>query len=163
MYTESGSNIEHKNVSTMKRYILLLAVTLGIALTGFAQKEKEEKSIVPPAVAKASFEKQFTGVTKVKWEKEGADYEVNFVQNAKEMSAVYDAKGAWKETESEITASELPAAAIEYIKQHYKNAKIREVAKITKAVHGEVNYEAAINGTDVIFDANGKFIKTVKD
>ena len=43
-----------------------------------------------------------------------------------------------------------------------KGKNIKEGAKITKA-DGTVNYEAEVNGTDVIFDASGKFIKEAKD
>jgi hypothetical protein len=149
----------------MKRYLLLLAMAAGLTTAGFAQKEKDEKdekSVAAPAPAKAAFAKAFPGSSKVKWGKEKADYEVNFVQGGKEMSAVYDAKGTLKETEVDIKLSELPAAAAEYIKQHYKGAKINEAAKITKA-NGEVNYEAEVNKKDVIFDASGKFLKEEKD
>jgi hypothetical protein len=36
------------------------------------------------------------------------------------------------------------------------------VAKITKA-NGEVNYEAEVKGQDLIFDANGRFLKSIKE
>lgn len=149
----------------MKRYLLLLAVTSCLATTGFAQKEKEEeheKTIAPPAAAKAAFTKAYTGASKVKWSKEKSGYEVNFIQGGKEMSAVYDAKGTLMETEVDMKVSELPVAATDYIKQHYKGAAIKEAAKITKA-NGEVNYEAEVNKKDIIFDANGKFLKEEKD
>lgn len=149
----------------MKRYLLLLAVATGLTMTGFAQKEKEEKnekSVAAPAAAKAAFTKAFPGASKVKWMKEKADFEVGFTQGGKEMSAVYDAKGTLKETEVDIKISELPAAATEYIKQHYKGAKIKEAAKLTLA-NGDVNYEAEVNETDVMFDATGKFLKEIKE
>ncbi|OJY90424.1 MAG: hypothetical protein BGP14_12265 [Sphingobacteriales bacterium 44-15] len=137
--------------------IIANALCMGL----FAQ-EKEGKSITPPDNVRAAFKKTFTGVSKVKWEKEGNDYEVNFVQQKKEMSAVFDSKGTWKETEEEIAVASLPAAAASYVKSHYNSTKIKEVAKITKA-GGVVNYEAEVNKTDVIFDAQGNFIKEEKD
>jgi len=140
----------------MKRYFLISTCIIAISFAGFTQK-----NVTPPPAAKSSFEKAFGGASKVKWEREGADYEVNFVQNGQEMSAVYNSKGALKETETEISASDLPAAASEYVKQHYKG-KIKETAKITKA-NGEVNYEVNINGNDVMFDSNGKHLKDVKE
>ncbi|MFT3827958.1 MAG: PepSY-like domain-containing protein [Chitinophagaceae bacterium] len=147
----------------MKRNALLLLAAMITYVGATAQeKEKEEKSIPAPAVAKAAFSKAFPGASKVKWEKENSDYEVNFTKDGKEMSAVYDSKGVLKETEVEITAAELPAAATEYIKQHYKGATVKEAAKITTA-SGTVTYEAEVNKKDVIFDANGKFIKEEKD
>lgn len=139
--------------------VLFLLVALNLALAGFAQKEK---SITAPASAKEAFEKAFPGSSKVKWEKEKANYEVNFLQNGHEMSAVYDAKGNLQETEQEIKISDLPAGITEYIRQNYKGASIKEVAKITKA-NGEVNYEAEVNKKDLLFDTKGKFIKEAKD
>jgi hypothetical protein len=143
----------------MKRFLLLMTMVAGFTISGFAQKEKSDQA---PDVAKTAFAKAFPGASKVKWEKEKADYEVNFEQDGQEMSAVYDSGGALKETEVEIKASQLPAGVLDYIKLHYKNAKVKEIAKITKA-GGEVNYEAEVNKTDVLFDANGKFLKEEKE
>ncbi len=78
------------------------------------------------------------------------------------MAAVYDAKGALQESEITIPVSELPATAAAYMHQHYKGMLIKAAAKITKA-GGTINYEAELKGKDVLFDANGKFIKEAKD
>jgi len=145
----------------MKMKFMTVIIANALCMGLFAQ-EKERKSITPPDNVRAAFKKTFTGVSKVKWEKEGNDYEVNFVQQKKEMSAVFDSKGTWKETEEEIAVASLPAAAASYVKSHYNSTKIKEVAKITKA-GGVVNYEAEVNKTDVIFDAQGNFIKEEKD
>jgi len=136
--------------------MLPLAVVL-LATGAYAQK-----NTTAPAAAKAAFQKAYPNATKVKWGKEDADYEVNFTLASKELSAVYDAAGGLKETEEDIKLSELPASVNGYIKQHYKGAVIKEAAKITKA-GGEVNYEAEVNKTDVIFDKDGKFLKEEKD
>jgi autotransporter translocation and assembly factor TamB len=140
----------------MKKHLLLLAAIL-LATGAYAQK-----NIAAPAAAKAAFQKAYPTATRVKWGKEDADYEVNFTLASKEMSAVYDAAGALKETEEDIQLSELPAGITGYIKQHYQGAAIKEAARITKA-GGEVNYEAEVNKTDVLFDKHGKFLKEVKD
>lgn len=116
----------------------------------------------PPAVAKASFEKSYPNASKVKWEKENAEYEVSFTSNGKGMSAVYDASGRLKETETTMPVAQLPAPVKSYIAQHYKGHKIKEAAEI-KYADGTVNYEAEVNKTDVIFDLSGKFIKEDQD
>jgi|SRR5882724_3815290 len=143
----------------MKKHLLLLTLASGLALAVSAQEK--EKSITPPAAAKASFEKAYPGVA-AKWEKEDGNYEASFSDKGQKMSAVYDGKGTLKETEVTIKASELPAGVAEYVKQHYKGAPIKEAAKITKA-NGTVNFEAEVNKMDVIFDAKGTFIKEEKD
>lgn len=142
----------------MKRYISSLALVLLTASYSFAQ----EKSATPTAQAKATFKQQFPAATKVKWEKEKGDFEVNFMEKGTEMSAVFSPQGSLKETERTITAAELPEPAKAYLEKNYKGKKIKEAAKITKA-DASVNYEAKINKTDLLFDASGKFIKVAKD
>ncbi|HTE24997.1 PepSY-like domain-containing protein [Flavitalea sp.] len=141
----------------MKKYLLSL-LFVG-AIFGLSA---QEKSTGAPAAAKQAFAKAFPGASKVKWEKEGKEYEVNFIQGGKEMSAVYDEKGTLSETEEEIKPSALPDSIVTYIKEHYKGAAIKDAAKITKP-NGDVMYEAVVNKTDLMFDANGKFIKEEKD
>ncbi len=130
----------------------------AVTITVSAQKLKESE--VRVAVIKV-FEKEHPGIKGEKWEKEKGDYEVGFMNNKVATTAVYDAKVFFKESEVEIKATELPAAATSYIAIKYKGAKIKEASKITKAT-GEINYEAEVNGSDVIFDMKGRFIKTIK-
>lgn len=153
----------------MKKYFMLLAVAAGITTASFAQtKEKEEKDekyekkeqVNVPAVVKQAFTKQFPGAT-AKWEKEDGKYEANFKHMHHEMSALFETNGSMAESELEIKTTELPVSAQSYIKERYKNAAIKESAKITKA-NGEVNYEAEVNGKDLIFDAAGRFLKEMK-
>lgn len=152
----------------MKRYILMLALAAGVTTMSFAQKEgKEEKEekfkqTEVPATVKNAFTQHFAGASKVKWEKEKSNYEVNFVQGGNEMSALFNSSGTLQETEMEIKAAQLPASVISYIQQHYKGNKIKEAARITKP-NGEINYEAEVKGMDVLFDASGKFLKEVKE
>ncbi|RFM26425.1 PepSY-like domain-containing protein [Deminuibacter soli] len=137
---------------------LMLVLVSGLFITTLSAQKKE----ATPVAAQAAFQKAYPGATKVKWGREDADYEVNFTAGGKELSAVYDASGTLKETEEDIRTAELPAPVAAYIKQHYKGASIKEAAKITRA-GGEVNYEAEVNKTDLIFDKEGNFIKAVKD
>ena len=115
-----------------------------------------------PATVKESFTKSFSDATGVKWELENKNYEANFKQDGKAMSAVIDSKGTLLETETDIKISELPATVTGYIAMHYKGAKIKEAAIIKKA-DGEMNYEAEVNHKDVLFNSKGEFIKEVKD
>jgi len=139
----------------MKKIIPLFGLMI------FCNLHAQDKSKTTDA-AKASFAKDFPNVTHVKWDKEDGNYEVDFVQTGKKMSALYDAKGILKETEIPVTTAELPADILPYFKEHYKNVVIKETAKITKP-SGETNYEIGIKGKDILFDVNGKFIKEVKD
>lgn len=135
---------------------LLVIAVLLVSLQVSAQKP------VAPEAAMTAFTKAYPGATKVKWEKEGSNYEVSFMQNGNELSAIYSGKGILQEDEKEIKVSALPAAVLNYMKEHYKGVTVKGAAKITKA-DGSIQYEAAIKGKDVIFDANGKFLKEAKD
>jgi uncharacterized membrane protein YkoI len=143
----------------MKKVVGVFLVTMSLGIVLHAQEK--EQHVTPTKEAKAGFEKQFPGVKDAKWEAEAKDYEVNFKQGKKEMSAVFAANGTLKETETEISVDKLPSSATTYIKQHYAGQKVKEAARIEKA-DGTVNYEAEINKKDVLFDASGKFIKEAK-
>ena len=139
----------------------LFFVVVAAGIAGFSacgQKLQESKV---PAAAKAAFEKKYPGI-KGSWDKEDANYEVNFKQEGKDMSMVIDQNGTIVETETDIPVTDLPKAVHDYVKEHYPGAKIKEAAKIVKA-NGDINYEAEVNHKDVVFDANGKFIKEEKD
>src|SRR6476661_8514659 len=142
----------------MKRR-LTVAVVLGvIAMSARGQKLNESQV---PAVVKIAFEKKYPSA-KASWDKEDANYEANFKQDGKAMSAVIDKNGTIVETETDIPVTDLPKAAQDYMKKNYPATKIEEAAKIVKA-NGDINYEAEVHHKDVIFDANGKFIKEDKD
>jgi len=138
----------------MKNFITIFV--LLISLVGTAQNNNA------PSAIKTAFTKAFDNVSDVKWEKEGKSYEVSFVQNANKMSALIDMKGNILETETELKISSLSLQIINYIKDHYKGKALIGAAKIINAA-GILNYEAAIKGKDILFDANGTFLKEVKE
>ena len=140
---------------------LLTAIVLPSLLFG-QEAKTASKNVAVPDAAKTAFTKAFPGSSKITWEKEGKDYEVNFMQGVNKMSAVYDHSGLLKETEQVIQPDQLPATITAWIAEHRKGSKPTEAAKITKA-NGEINYEAEVNKKDLVFDASGKFIKEEKD
>ncbi len=142
----------------MKKLSMLTIIATSLAFAACGQKIDASKV---PANVKASFAKAYPGIT-AKWEKENGKYEVNFKKDGNTMSVLIETNGNITETETDIKTSDLPATVLAYVKEHYAGKKIKEAAKLVKA-DGSVNYEAEVNGKDVIFDANGKFIKEAKD
>ncbi len=142
----------------MKKYILIVAV---FAANGFCATAQKLATAKVPASVKNAFAKQFPTAT-AKWEKEKGDYEAGFKMNGKEMSALFSVDGKMTESEVSIKPTDLTASILSYLKTNYKDKKIKGAAKITKA-DGSINYEAEVNGVDVMFDADGKFLKEVKD
>jgi hypothetical protein len=123
--------------------------------------QKLDVSKVPAAV-KASFHNLFRATANETWEKENNNYEVNFKEGGKKLSAVIDPAGALIETETSIKTAALPSKVLDYLAVHYKGKKVKEAAVIKKA-NDEIVYEAEVNGKDVLFNMNGEFIKETKD
>ena len=142
----------------MKKILTVMLLSGGLSLAACAQKLDASKV---PTPVKEAFAKKYPGITP-KWENENGNFEAGFRQAGHTMSALFEANGTMTESEVDIKITELPAKVLAYVKEHYKGATIKEGAKITKA-DGTVNYEAEVNKMDVLFDANGKFIKEVKD
>lgn len=146
------------NHFNMKHLILVL-------FSGFCMhccfSQKIKSSEVPDAV-KTAFAKKYPAIKNTRWEIEDGAYEASFKDNIGAYSAMFSKDGTFTESESGIKANELPAGVLDYMKEHYKNAEIKETAKITKA-DGTVNFEAGIKGKDIIFDEQGAFIKEIKD
>lgn len=131
---------------------MIIAVMGLVSITGNTYAQKQI-----PAPVKEAFAKSFPNATKVKWEKEDANYEAEFHDGATEFSAVYSATGTWMETEEEIAVSNLPQGVKDYLAKHYAGKKVKEASKITHA-DGSITYEAEINGKDLLFDANGNLL-----
>jgi Putative beta-lactamase-inhibitor-like, PepSY-like len=143
---------------TMKKLTIMMVLAVSACTVINAQKLDAAKV---PAVVKAAFAKQYPGIT-TKWEKEDGQYEASFKQHGNSSSATYQANGNFTESETNIKTTALPVTVLAYVKEHYKGKTIKEGAKITKA-DGTMNYEAEVNGKDVIFDAKGNFLKETKD
>ncbi len=141
----------------MKKAILFASLMLSVHV--YAQKIDQSK--VPSAV-KSTFASNFPLAGNVNWENEKGNYEANFVVKGNKMSALFDVKGTWLETERNIDMNKLPKDALEYVNKNYKG-KIQEVSEIKKA-NNEISYEAhVVKGADLMFNAQGKFLQAVKD
>ena len=116
-----------------------------------------------PAVVKDALLKKYPAATKVSWEKENGNYEGNWGGTSGEDNSVqFSPAGVFIEYVKSIKATELPAAVIAYVKQHYPGVTIKEAGKVTDAA-GATSYEAEVKGKDLVFDANGNFVKEEKE
>lgn len=149
-------------LNKMKKIFPILALVFGFTL--FAQTETKSKKNDAPAIVKAAFQKEFPS-QKAKWGKEDDGYEAEFKMNGTDASAVYDKSGRRKALEVDIKTSELPQAALDYLKKKYPKNKITEAAKTTDDKN-VVSYEAEIKkkgkSYDLLFDESGKFLKIVQ-
>ena len=142
----------------MKKPMFILAGLL-LSLATSAQKIKES---AVPSIVKDAFKNNYKDAKDIEWEKEDANFEVEFEIGETDQSVVYDPNGKVIESEAEIKVKELPSAIENYVANNYKDKKIKEATKITSA-SGIVTYEAEIKDKDLIFDENGKFLKEEVD
>jgi len=143
-----------------------------------------------PSNVKNAFMQKFPNAQQIKWGKENAtEFEAEFVLNGTHMSANFDPQGNWKETEVEISHSDLPAAVQQTLKSDYSDANIKHIFKVTspdqtvyevavaKANNEEVNeedeeqeenehgeneqgeYGEGKNTQELVFTADGKLVK----
>ena len=133
-------------------------VLLGIffILPSFAQKVKSNEV---PATVKPALQQKYPDAKNVYWEKEHGNYEANWGGKSKEDNSVqFTPAGEFIEYVKAIPVSELPKGVSDYVKSHYKGAKITEAGKVTDA-HGKTFYEAEVKGKDIVFDEHGSFVK----
>jgi hypothetical protein len=139
----------------MKNIFILLVVFSISLVPAFSQKNA-------PDNVKKEFAKKYPAAQSVKWDSEEAnEWEAEFKINGTEMSASFDNKGVWLETESEISAKDLPASVTNTIAKDFAGFKTGEVsANETPQMKG---YEVALKKgeatLEVVFDNSGKVIK----
>jgi hypothetical protein len=140
---------------------ILITVTLATAVfttTLFAQSH-----INVPKVVKDAFAKKFPESKNVTWESEKGNYEANWGgKSGEDNSVLYAPSGKFLEAGKAIAVNQLPAAAVTYIKSHFKSASITEAMQVTDA-NGKVTYEAEVHGKDIVFDEHGNFVKREKE
>ena len=144
----------------MKNTLIFIGILALSACSSSAQKteNKKEAKGVPQAV-KDIFAKKYPSASGASWEKEeDNNFEAEFEMNEVEYSAVFDKTGRFVEQEMEIRVIDLPQAITGYIETNHKGKKIKEASRIEFA-DGTINYEAEVQGKDLIFDQSGKFIR----
>ncbi len=138
----------------------LLSLAGLLACNASAQHLSDDKV---PAVVKASFTEQFPKAEHAKWEMESkTEYEVNFKQEGKALSATYGTDGAWLETEHAIKADALPELVRKAIAAGYADHKVKgiDVAESSKGTVYEVDMEKGEQSLEVVFAADGKVLES---
>src|SRR4030095_8469095 len=139
------------------KYFLILACVSLIYTTMSSQANS--KFTVPDAV-KAKFAKLYPNTGSPKWEMEDGIYEATFKQNNVETSVLLSSDGSVIQTETEISPSLLPQTIKDYVHSKLPGKTITSASKIVDA-RSSVKYEAEVDKTDYLFDANGNFIQKI--
>jgi len=139
----------------MKNVLILLLVSVLFASPAFSQKNVPEN-------VKKEFAKKYPTAQAVKWGSEEAnEWEAEFTVNGTEMSASYDNKGAWLESETEISSKDLPAAVTATLTKDFAGYKTGEMSIIEdpKTKGFEVALKKDDSSLEVVIDNSGKVIK----
>lgn len=138
--------------------ITLIAMLLLFA--GSMQAQRLEIREVPEAVMIA-FRKANPGVGNPQWRKEKGCYQAKCMVNKTPRTFTYTKSGTPVVKDAKAAMEALPSAVREYLDKNHRGAVVDKVLRIINP-KGTVNYAVEINGTDLIFDANGKYLKTQK-
>ncbi|MFD2148641.1 hypothetical protein [Mucilaginibacter antarcticus] len=140
----------------MKKLIFTIAAICGIQGGSILVAQDIKSSKVPAAVT-AALMKKYPVATKITWEK--GNYEGNWGgKSGEDMSVTFTPAGAFVEQVEAIKTSALPATVTKYLQAHYKGVKVDEAGKAT-AANGTITYEAIVKHKEVVFDAQGNFLK----
>ena len=142
----------------MKNIVILLAVFSFSLVPAFSQKNAPEN-------VKKEFAKKYPTAQAVKWDSEEAnEWEAEFEINGTEMSASFDNKGVWLETETEISVKELPASVTNTVAKNFVGFKTGTVStnETPKMKGYEVELTNGETSLEVIFDNLGKVIKNTE-
>ena len=143
----------------MKKIIVLLSVCLLFVLFGYTQIIPAEKV---PAPVKEAFAKKFPAATNVKYEMEKKDYEVTFKDKGVGMSANFNSKGEWLETETIMIESDLPKEVLTSVATNFVGFMITEVTKTEgtdKVLNYEMNLKKGKECYEVKFSPKGEILK----
>ena len=143
----------------MKKNIILLSVCLLLAFPGYTQTIPAEKV---PAPVKESFIKKFPDAISVAYKMEKTDYKVTFKDKAVGMSANFNSKGEWLETQTIMIESDLPKEVLTSVATNFVGFVITDITKID-GPDNVVNYEMHLKkGTvaeKVKFSPKGEILK----
>ncbi len=145
------------NLTTMKK-ITLLGILLFFVVS--TQAQRLEIREVPEAVMIA-FRKANPGVGNPQWRKDKENYQAKCMVNKTPRTFTYTKSGTPVVKDAKAAMEALPGAVREYLDKNHHGTVVDKVLRIINP-KGTVIYAVEINGSDLIFDANGKYLKTQK-
>ena len=111
-----------------------------------------------PALVSNSFKVRFAEATEVEWAKTGNLYEVEFMVQGHEVTALLDASGKILKHKEDILLAALPEGVKNALNQEYKNYKTDDIEKLD--TDGSVYYQVELENADQelkqVFTTDGK-------
>jgi hypothetical protein len=143
----------------MKKLVELLTACLLFSLLGFSQTITADKV---PAAVKEAFVKKFPVVTDVNYKMEKNDYKVTFKDKGVGMSANFNSKGEWLETETIMIESDLPKEVLTSTATNFVGFVMTEITKVegpNNVLNYEMNLKKNKESYEVKFSPKGEILK----
>jgi hypothetical protein len=135
-----------------------------IILTGIISFAHSQEIITPdvPSTLQKTFKKSYPAITAAEWKQSGDSYTAVYYENQLERSITYNASGKVQLKEEQVTLAQLPTGILKYINENHADGTIRKARKIT-ASGGKYSYSVSIKGMELLFDANGNYLRSSLD
>jgi hypothetical protein len=140
----------------MKYKNTLLSIIVLVSASVFGQQSTSVSEI--PDNVKAKMHQLYPNVTDVTWEQEESYFVPVFMVNNVKTKLLIDPKGALIQTSAKLQPSVLPATVTAYVSANYPGQNISDAEQLTM-INNSTRYEAVVGTKDLVFDANGQFIK----
>lgn len=138
----------------------ILKTSLLFLFASFAMHAQDLKKEEVPANLISSFEKEFTNVSDVEWEKDMDNYKVEFDLDRQEQEVWYTPNGKEVKREVEIMSSQLPNSILSTLKNKFASFEIEDIEMTT--INNEVTYEVEVENSNkemvLTLDKNGKVL-----
>jgi hypothetical protein len=137
-----------------------LTLLLILLIPGFAQAQIRK---IPAAVTEA-FKARYPHAEKVSWKDEITSFEAQFTLNGFAMTADFNSKGEWQNSEKKIKFTDLPAAVNDGFKKSryadWETTNIVEINKNSESLQYRIEVKkSAVQKKYLFFDTNGRLIR----
>jgi len=119
--------INHKQISKMKKLILILIVSLGTTELAIGADKKDNVN----EQVSLSFSRDFAGALNVTWQQEKKYEKATFTLDGLIMSAYYTEEGELKMVSRNILSDHLPLILLLNLKKNYSNYWISDLMEMT--------------------------------
>jgi len=129
-------------------------------ISGFAEAQIRK---IPAAVTEA-FKARYPHAEKVVWKDEITSFEAQFTLNGFAMTADFNSKGEWQNSEKKIKFTDLPAAVNDGFKKSkyadWETTNIVEIDKNSESLQYRIEVKkSAVQKKYLFFNTNGRLIR----
>ncbi len=137
-----------------------LTLLLILLISGFAEAQIRK---IPAAVTEA-FKARYPHAEKVVWKDEITSFEAQFTLNGFAMTADFNSKGEWQNSEKKIKFTDLPAAVNDGFKKSkyadWETTNIVEIDKNSESLQYRIEVKkSAVQKKYLFFNTNGRLIR----